>query len=166
MTEFHCGTRLVKGLAFKFDEENQRIYLCQSFYYDHFRGVREAVRTVLGERMGECSEVVVSGFNHMLDTIMSDMRLMMFSDECSKALWKSCENREDARNRMMYLASTLATLANKKMAEMFRAESKIIRACKPELTGKQSPMELIAIVLESMSSKARKVDEPLVSPIH
>ncbi len=48
MAEFHCGTRLVHGLAFKFDEENQRVFLCQSFYYDHFRGVREAVRTTLG----------------------------------------------------------------------------------------------------------------------
>ncbi|WP_045608359.1 hypothetical protein [Vibrio parahaemolyticus] len=166
MTEFHCGTRLVKGLAFKFDSANQRVCLGQSFYYDHFRCVREAVRTALGERMGECSEVVVSGFNRMLDTIMSDMRLLTFSNECSKALWSSCESREEAHSRMMYIASTLATLANKKMAEMFRAESEIIRACKPELTGKQSPMELIAIVLESMSSKARKVDEPLVSPIH
>ncbi|HIF5534126.1 TPA: hypothetical protein ACX3CA_003901 [Vibrio parahaemolyticus] len=166
MAEFHCGTRLVHGLAFKFDEENQRVFLCQSFYYDHFRGVREAVRTTLGERMGEYSEVVVSGFNRMLDTIMSDMRLLTFSDECAKALWKSSESREDAHNRMMYIASTLATLANKKLAEMFRAESEIIRACKPELAGKQSPMELIAIVLESMSSKARKADEPIVSPIH
>ncbi|EKN4667073.1 hypothetical protein FP742_21995 [Vibrio parahaemolyticus] len=112
------------------------------------------------------AEVVVSGFNRMLDTIMSDMRLLTFSDECAKALWKSSESREDAHNRMMYIASTWATLANKKLAEMFRAESEIIRACKPELAGKQSPMELIAIVLESMSSKARKADEPIVSPIH
>ncbi|EGR2010834.1 hypothetical protein MZJ31_004135 [Vibrio parahaemolyticus] len=91
---------------------------------------------------------------------------MMFSDECSKALWKSCENREDARNRMMYLASTLATLANKKLAKVLKEESAVIRANHPEVGNTPSPMELIAIILDSMSSQARKADEPIVSPIH
>lgn len=49
MTEQHCGTRLVKGMSFKFDEENKRVYLSPSFYFDHLRNVRESMTRKLDE---------------------------------------------------------------------------------------------------------------------
>ncbi|HHC7290385.1 TPA: hypothetical protein ACN382_003884 [Vibrio parahaemolyticus] len=166
MTDFHCGTRFVKGLAFTFDSANQRVCLGQSFYYDHFRGVREAVRTTLSEKLKDRGSEILSGFERILDLVLSDVRLLTFSNECSKALWKSCESREEAHNRMMYIVSTLATLANKKLAKVLKEESAIIRANHPEVGDTPSPMEMIAIILDSMSSQARKADEPIVSPIH
>lgn len=166
MTEFHCGTRFVKGLAFTFDRANQRVCLGQGFYFDHFRGVREAVRTALGEKLKNRGSEILSGFERILDLVLSDMRLLTFSNECSKELWKSCDSSEEAHSRMMYIASTLATLANKRLAKVLKEESAIIRANHPEVGDTPSPMELIAIILDSMSSQARKADEPLVSPIH
>lgn len=166
MTEQHCGTRLVKGLSFKFDEENKRVHLSPSFYFDHLRNVRESMRRKLDERMSGAPDSVLKSFPKLFNSVLADERLMTFSQKCSEVLSKPCESREDARQQMGNIASELANQCNKQVAKVLRAENDILKSKNASLEGQPSPIELIALVLESMRSKARKVHNPEVSTIH
>ncbi|ELB2863793.1 hypothetical protein QNE90_003419 [Vibrio alginolyticus] len=166
MTEQHCGTRLVKGLSFKFDEENKRVYLSPSFYFDHLRNVRELMRRKLDERMPGAPDSVLKSFGKLFNSVLADERLMTFSQKCSEVLNKRCESREDARQQMENIASELSNQCNKQVAKVLRAENDILKSKNASLEGQPSPIELIAMVLESMRSKARKVHNPEVSTIH
>ncbi|EGQ9040506.1 hypothetical protein GJM80_26155 [Vibrio parahaemolyticus] len=67
---------------------------------------------------------------------------------------------------MENIASELSNQCNKQVAKVLRAENDILKSKNASLEGQPSPIELIAMVLESMRSKARKVHNPEVSTIH